>query len=130
KILAEPKRYAQLFISTHSLDFYKYIKRLTRPDEKKSIRHFIIERRQKLNEARSFLVEMPRHLRDYVTEFNYLFSQIYEVYKEIDGNRKHEIENSYNQFYNLPNNLRKFLECYLFFRFPNKKNPLDNLHML
>ena len=37
---------------------------------------------------------------------------------------------TYNQFYNLPNNLRKFLECYLFYKYPNNSTPLDNLDRL
>ena len=129
-IIAKPKKYAQLFISTHNLDFFKYIKRLTMPDGKNSVSYFLVERRQKKNDRKSFIIKMPPHLRDYVTEFNYLFNEIYKVYKVVNGDRKQQIENSYNQFYNLPNNLRKFLECYLFFRFPNNGNPLDNLPKL
>jgi wobble nucleotide-excising tRNase len=129
-IIAKPKKYAQLFISTHNLDFFKYIKRLTMPAGKDSVSYFLVERRQKKNERKSFLIKMPPHLRDYVTEFNYLFNEIYKVYKAVNGDRKQLLENSYNQFYNLPNNLRKFLECYLFFRFPNTGNPLDNLPKL
>jgi wobble nucleotide-excising tRNase len=129
-IIAKPKKYAQLFISTHNLDFFKYIKRLTLPDGKNSVSYFLVERRQKKNERKSFLIKMPPHLRDYVTEFNYLFNEIYKVYKAVNGDRKQLLENSYNQFYNLPNNLRKFLECYLFYRFPNNGNPLDNLPKL
>lgn len=127
KIIAKPNRYKQLFISTHNLDFLKYLKRLTSPNGKGSVSHYLIERRQKGNEKGSFLVPMPVHLKDYVTEFNYLFNEIYKVYKEVGGNKKAMISNTYNQFYNLPNNMRKFLECYLFYRFPNSESPLDNL---
>ena len=73
---------------------------------------------------------MPPHIRDYVTEFNYLFKQLYEVYKEVNYDKKQKIENTYNQFYNLPNNLRKFLECYLFYKYPNNNSPLTNLDKL
>jgi len=128
-IIASPKKYGQLFISTHNLDFLKYIKRITVPDKKVS--HFLIERVQKKNEKRSKLVKMPKHIKDYVTEFNYLFNEIYKVAKETrSGNKKSELENTYNQFYNLPNNLRKFLECYLFYKFPNNELPLSNLNKL
>ena len=127
KIIAKPNRYKQLFISTHNLDFLKYLKRLTSPNGKGSVSHYLIERRQKGSEKGSFLVPMPTHLKDYVTEFNYLFNEIYKVYKEVGGDKKAMISNTYNQFYNLPNNMRKFLECYLFYRFPNSESPLDNL---
>ena len=129
-IIAKPKKYGQLFISTHNLDFLKYLKRLTIPDSKQHVSHFLIERRHKQNDKRSFITEMPSHIREYVTEFNYLFEQIYSVYKEVKGNRKAKLENTYNQFYNLPNNIRKFLECYLFYKFPNNSNPLENLPKL
>jgi wobble nucleotide-excising tRNase len=129
-IIAKPKKYGQLFISTHNLDFLKYLKRLTIPDSKQHVSHFLIERRHKQNDKRSFITEMPSHIREYVTEFNYLFGQIYSVYKEVKGNRKAKLENTYNQFYNLPNNIRKFLECYLFYKFPNNSNPLENLPKL
>jgi wobble nucleotide-excising tRNase len=128
-VLAKPKKYTQLFISTHNLDFLKCLKRLTSP-ENDGVKHFLIERRQKQNDKKSFLIPMPKHLKDYVTEFNYLFSEIYKMYENISGNQEDDINNSYNQFYNLPNNLRKFLEYYLFYKFPNNKNPLDNLDKL
>lgn len=127
-IIAKPKKYGQLFISTHNLDFLKYLKRIT-PPGKNTVSHFLIERRQMKNEKNSFLVRMPLHIKNYVTEFNYLFNEIYKVYLE-NQNKKDEIETTYNQFYNLPNNLRKFLECYLFYKFPNNDDPLKNLDKL
>lgn len=129
-VIAKPKTYGQLFISTHNLEFLKYLKRLTSPEGPNSVSYFLVERRQKKNDKKCFLTRMPNHIKNYVTEFNYLFNEIYKVYKETKGNRKVEIENTYNQFYNLPNNLRKFLECYLFYRFPNNDNPLENLNKL
>jgi len=131
-VIAKPKKYSQLFISTHNLDFLKYLKRLTTPylRDKPSINHFIIERKKKQNDGRAFINLMPKHIKDYVTEFNYLFGEIFKLYKEVNGDRKKCLENTYNQFYNLPNNIRKFLECYLFYRYPNNENPLDNLDKL
>ena len=40
------------------------------------------------------------------------------------------MENTYNSFYNLPNNIRKFLEAYLFYKYPNNENPINNLDKL
>jgi len=129
-VIAKPKKYRQLFISTHNLDFLKYLKRLTTPGGKENINYFLTEKRHKQNDKRCFLYTMPSHIKDYVTEFNYLFNEIYKVYKEVKGDRKTMLENTYNQFYNLPNNLRKFLECYLFYKFPNNDSPLNNLGKL
>jgi wobble nucleotide-excising tRNase len=129
-VIAKPKKYGQLFISTHNLDFLKYLKRITIPDRNDNVSYFLIERKQQQNNKRSFLLPMPAHIRDYVTEFNYLFNEIYKLYKEAKGDRKILLANTYNQFYNIPNNLRKFLEYYLFYKFPNNDNPLENLSKL
>lgn len=110
-------RYEQLFISTHNLDFLKYLKRLSIPkitlqasDEKSknSKESFIIER----NGSFSKISLMPDYLKDYVTEFNYLFHQIYKCRDPNLANKSHE------PFYAFGNNLRKFLEAYLFFKYP------------
>lgn len=136
-IIAKPKKYSQLFISTHNMDFLKYIKRITVPAEEnsrsKEVAHFLIERQQKQNGTRSWLTKMPDHIKNYSTEFNYLFDQIYTIYKctqQKKGNVEKIYDNTYTQLYNLPNNLRKFLECYLFFKYPNNESPLENLDKL
>ena len=57
---------------------------------------------------------MPKYLKDYQTEFHYLFHQIYKCKDGQDAQQNHEI------FYNFGNNLRKFLEAYLFYKYPYK----------
>lgn len=112
-------RYKQLFISTHNLDFLKYLKRLSIPKKKipagegktKSVddnEHFMIER----NGASSNILLMPSYLRDYITEFHYLFHQIYKCKNQEAANVNHE------PFFGFGNNLRKFLEAFLFFKYP------------
>lgn len=112
-------RYKQLFISTHNLDFLKYLKRLSIPKKKitagegkpKTVddsEHFMIER----NGASSDILLMPSYLRDYITEFHYLFHQIYKCKNQDAANVHHE------PFFGFGNNLRKFLEAFLFFKYP------------
>ncbi|MHC6051530.1 AAA family ATPase [Ralstonia solanacearum] len=112
-------RYRQLFISTHNLDFLKYLKRLSIPKKKvpagdnktKSVddnEHFMVER----NGTTSNIMLMPSYLKDYITEFNYLFHQIYKCRNQNAAQGEHE------PFYGFGNNLRKFLEAFLFFKFP------------
>ncbi|MBR8001856.1 AAA family ATPase [Burkholderia vietnamiensis] len=112
-------RYKQLFISTHNLDFLKYLKRLSIPKKKvpagdnktKSVddnEHFMVER----NGPTSNIMLMPSYLKDYITEFNYLFHQIYKCRNQNAAQGEHE------PFYGFGNNLRKFLEAFLFFKFP------------
>lgn len=127
-MITKEKKYKQLFISTHNLDFLKYIKRLTA--KKEDLEYFIIEVEQKQNDKRSTMKLMPSHMKEFITEFNYLFSEIYKFYKPATGDRTRQIENTYNKFYNIPNNIRKFLEYYLFYKYPNSSNPLENLDKL
>jgi len=106
----ERERFKQLFISTHNLDFLKYIKRLPGASSKNKSQYFIINR----VEQRSYISLMPRYLKDYVTEFNYLFHQIYKcAHAQIEGDEDHDC------YYNFGNNARKFLEAFLYFKYPN-----------
>ena len=112
-------RYKQLFISTHNLDFLKYLKRLSIPTKKiptgdgktkstNDLECFMIER----NGASSNILLMPSYLREYITEFHYLFHQIYKCKDQAAAAESHE------PFFGFGNNLRKFLEAFLFFKFP------------
>lgn len=125
-IIAKNAKYAQLFVSTHSLDFFKYLKRLTAPG-KKEVAYFLLESRGREGKRYSVLADMPKHLKEFVTEFNYLFCQVHKVFTESKIQTVHNEEERQNQVYSFSNNLRKFLECYLFYRFPNTRDPLDNL---
>ena len=66
---------------------------------------------------------MPDYLRDYITEFNYLFHQIYKCTEIENANEEHEC------FYNFGNNLRKFLEAYLFYKYPVHQPIKDKLSL-
>ncbi|WP_297201575.1 AAA family ATPase [uncultured Pluralibacter sp.] len=110
-------RYKQLFISTHNLDFLKYLKKISLPNERNhgGYQHFIVER----NGGASQIFLMPSYLRDYITEFNYLFHQIYKCRNQGGANESHE------PYYGFGNNLRKFLEAFLFFKFPHHDDKND-----
>ncbi len=65
---------------------------------------------------------MPKYLKDYVTEFNFLFHQIYLCSTaDADDDTQHSI------FYNFGNNTRKFLEAFLFYKYPNANDIDDKL---
>lgn len=110
-------RYKQLFISTHNLDFLKYLKKISFPNERNhgGCQHLIVER----NGGTSQISLMPSYLRDYITEFNYLFHQIYKCRNQVGANESHE------PYYGFGNNLRKFLEAFLFFKFPHHDDKND-----
>lgn len=99
-------RYEQLFISTHNLEFLKYLKKLSRP--KKNHEQFLVVRKKE----GSAIELMPTYLKNYITEFNYLFGEIYKCADPANAATEHHC------FYNFGNNLRKFLEAFLFFKYP------------
>ncbi len=99
-------RYEQLFISTHSLEFLKYLNKLSQP--KNDHEHFLVIS----SDQGSTLQLMPAYLRMYITELNYLFGEIYTCADPMNAAEQHHC------FYNFGNNLRKFLEAFLFFKFP------------
>lgn len=116
-------RYAQLYVSTHNLDFFKYLKRLSMPRANNGGTEFLLIEKEG---PASQIVPMPKYLKDYQTEFHYLFHQVYRCRDGQLGRDNHEI------FYNFGNNLRKFLEAYLFYKYPYKDDhtsPLERLRM-
>ncbi len=133
-VIAAPKKYGQLFISTHNLEFLKFLKRLKLPGSvtNKDVEHYVVEKLRKGDDDYACVIKMmPDYLRDYVTEYNFLFQQVYEIARPVSGEKKEKIKNTYSQYYNVANNMRKFLECYLFYRFPDSDDPTkDHLDKL
>ncbi|MDC0663587.1 AAA family ATPase [Marinobacter sp. SS21] len=116
--IKERDRFKQLFISTHNLDFLKYLKRLPGALNKNKSQYFIITRTDQVSDIKL----MPRYLKDYVTEFNFLFHQIYRcAHAQIDGDENHDC------YYNFGNNTRKFLEAFLYYKYPNAVEKDDKL---
>lgn len=114
-------RYKQLFISTHNLDFLKYLKKISIPNDKNGgNQHFIIER----SGAGSNILLMPAYLKNYITEFNYLFHQIYKCRNQDLAHTEHE------PFYSFGNNLRKFLEAFLFYKYPHHDDQSNSLERI
>ena len=103
------QKFKQLFLSTHNLDFLKYLKRLQGQKN-----YFIIVRQYK----ESTIQRMPKYLKENATEFNYLFHQIHKC-SEIDS----ADDTNYMSIYNFPNNARKFLEIYLYYKYPDQSKP-------
>ncbi len=115
--MKERDRFKQLFISTHNLDFLKYLKRLPGALNKNKSQYFIITRADQVSDIRL----MPRYLKDYVTEFNFLFHQIYKCAHAL------EHDENYDCYYNFGNNARKFLEAFLYYKYPNAVEKDDKL---
>lgn len=129
--IALNNNFEQLFISTHNLDFLKYLKRLRNtfieaksmkkwkgndvlPQKEVKKEYFCITR----NGLYSTIIPMPSYMKEYVTEFNYLFNEIYKC-----ANIENATDDNYPSIYNFGNNARKFLEIYLFYKFPDPSIP-------
>lgn len=117
--------YNQIFISTHNLDFLKYLKRLKKSKPKQNNgdkteyyypQYYFIEKNIHENGETSEIKELPKYLKKYTTEFNYLFEQIYK-FRNLSDEYSEDLKATL--VYNFGNNLRKFLEIYLFFKYPN-----------
>ena len=120
-------KFEQLFVSTHNLDFLKYLKRLNgkyldtdgkQKDYQKS--YFVVTRQDKT----STIGKMPNYLKEYITEFNYLFHQIHKC-----ANINVVDDSNYTTFYNFANNARKFFEIYLYYKYPDKGMTQETLHL-
>ena len=107
----ERERFKQLFISTHSLEFLKFLKRLPGALNKNKSQYFIVKRADQTSDV----ALMPKYLKDYVTEFNFLFHQIYKcaLIETVD-------DQNYTTFYGFGNSARKFFEIYLYYKFPDQ----------
>ncbi|MGL3000485.1 AAA family ATPase [Flavobacterium sp. RSSB_23] len=110
--------FEQIFISTHNLDFLKYLKRLPNALNKNQCAYFLISREKEESRIRI----MPRYLKDYVTEFNFLFHQIYMC-----STADPDDEEQHSLFYNFGNNTRKFLEAFLYYKYPNANDQIEKL---
>lgn len=121
--LMDNVNFKQLFISTHNLDFLKYLRRLKYFENKEGKQkeggkqYFMISRH--FNTSR--IEKLPHYLKEYGTEYNYLFSCIYKCSQitVVD-------DSNYEIFYNFGNNARKFLEIYLYYKYPD--NSEDKIH--
>jgi wobble nucleotide-excising tRNase len=112
------KEFEQLFISTHNLDFLKYLKRINFNNSTYESGYFIINR----IDDYSLIQSMPKYLQNYFTEFNFLFEQVYNC-----SNIDIVDDSNYTIFYNFGNNARKFLEIYLYYKYPDNTDQLDKL---
>ena len=110
--LLEKKEFLQYFLSTHNLDFLKYTNRFSNKKD-----YYLIEKIKEDENipSKSYIKKLPKHLSNKVTEFVFLFEQIYRVATE------DEDENNFSVFYNFPNNGRKFIETLLYFKYPDYK---------
>lgn len=124
--ICSKKKFSQLFISTHNLEFLKYLKRLdtsfnnngATPNLKVS--KYLIQREK----DNSVITIMPVYMSEYATEFNYLFKQIHTC-----ATASLITDQNHSCFYNFGNNARKFIEIYSFYKFPSHMTDDERLKL-
>ena len=113
-IKTEVQKAKQIFILTHNFDFFKHIKHWFKSYKDKSeffmIKNFLSEE----NKRMAKLSLLDNLLKDYDSEYQYLFSLLYNLCSNES--------NSLKEAYPFPNVARKFMETFLPFKFPSKKN--------
>lgn len=109
--IVDMNKYEQLFISTHNLNFFKYLQRLANPKDNK-LQYYTIQRLDKTSKINL----MPKYMKSSASEFIFLFGEIYKCSKIdfID-------DTNCQSFYNFGNNARKFLEILLYYLYPGDK---------
>ena len=109
----------QLFVLTHNLDFMRQLKKWLHPKNKKAenkkdsdiVAGFFFIETVMLNGHRSSkIVEMPHLIREYDSEYHYLYSLLKSLCDK---------PNDAEQFaYLMPNAIRKVLEIFFAFKIP------------
>lgn len=101
------KRFTQLFVSTHNLNFLKYLKSIARDKE---LCFFLIERGIDASSIR----RLPESLKNSGSEFTYLFGKL----KACAECQNYPLEQRSEIQYGFASNARKFIEIYLNFKRP------------
>ncbi|MGS0535594.1 AAA family ATPase [Pseudoalteromonas sp. SaAl2] len=97
----------QLFISTHNFEFFSLLKELPLGNKKSAF--FQIKR---VSGKESKIVNLPKSIEMYSSEYHYLFSIIHRFHKSED---KENLE----LLLSIPNAVRRFVELYTYSRIPS-----------
>lgn len=107
----------QLFVSTHNFEFYTLMRMIPREKRDKGDKKiynlrsiYLVERTANASGSASNIKNLPAYLESYKSEYIYLFSLLSTFLTSGAGQ-------DFEQLYNLPNIMRRFLEVYLNFKF-------------
>lgn len=115
----DPSKYVncfkQLFISTHCFEFFSFLKDSNRINKKNTKEYYFVKR---LSKDESEIQELPRSLRDYKSEYLYLFEVVYGFFKG-------GCQESDSRYILMPNAVRRFLEIYTLLKLPDSNDEVD-----
>ncbi len=109
------KEAGQLFILTHSHSFFRQVKNWFK--YLGPVECYMLTSNVTGGNRSSSISRLDRLLREYESEYHYLFSLVYEAANS-------EEEADFQQNYHLPNIARRLLESFLAFRKPSKSGKL------
>lgn len=122
---SNPKRMCifpqQLFIATHNFEFFSFINKASVFNGDKLNHRYNITR---IGKNASAIKNMPKCYSDYNSEYVYLFYEINKAREIRDRLAEGEIFPEEN-FYTLPNIIRRFLEIYTLIKLPGSKGEID-----
>ncbi len=104
------KNCGQLFITTHNFDFFNLLKDFRRYDLSNQGNLYLVKR----TSTTHLISPLPAVLEKHKSEYNYLFSILFNFNASSD-------KNNFELLYFLPNIVRRFLELYLFVKYPDGK---------
>ena len=110
----------QLFISTHNFQLFNLVKRWLAG--KKHCEFFMVENYTEADERKAKIVELDRTLRDYESEYQFLFVKLKEFSEKQDT--------EYKDFYTIGNMARRFLDIFVDFKIPYKGDQRSKLNDL
>jgi wobble nucleotide-excising tRNase len=116
---AEPNKFVncfkQLFISTHNFEFFSFLKDSNRINKKNTREYYFVKR---LSKDESEIQGLPKSLRDYKSEYIYLFDIIYKFFE--GGCQEFD-----DKLILMPNAVRRFLEIYTLLKLPDSNDEVD-----
>lgn len=104
----------QLFVSTHNFEFFNLLRELPLP--KKKTEFYFVKRK---NNNESVINRLPKAIKNYKSEYHYLFGEIYNFHNSED-------KDDYEKLINIPNSVRRFVELYSYSKIPgNYQSKVD-----
>lgn len=104
-------RFNQLFFSTHNFEFFNLLRELPfRKGDQRSL-YFV----KRISSDESTIEELPKSYKNYISEYQYLFSRLYQFYES-------DNKNDYETLMGIPNAVRRFVELYTYSRLPGHRD--------
>ncbi|WP_350291891.1 AAA family ATPase [uncultured Croceitalea sp.] len=100
----------QLFFSTHNFEFFNLLRELPFVGGDKRSLYFI----KRKSHDESTIEELPKSYKNYISEYQYLFSRLYQFHKSND-------KQDYETLMGIPNSVRRFVELYTYSRLPGHR---------